>query len=109
MKFYLLSNDLGNTSKINELFMINVENEYIMISENAKIINIFSEEKMNKMKYINKYFKYEKDLYEVYFSLDIETIKKNIKNALIIKDNEKMVDGCDELKEKIINILGAVI
>ena len=63
MKFYLLSNDLGNTSKINELFMINVENEYIMISENAKMINIFSEEKMNKMKYINKYFKYEKDLY----------------------------------------------
>lgn len=109
MRFYLLSNDLGNTSKINELFMIKVENEYIMISENAKMINIFSEEKMNKMKYINKYFKYEKDLYEVYFSLDIETIEKNIKNALIIKDNEKMVDGCDELKEKIINILGAVI
>ena len=57
MKFYLLSNDLGNTSKINELFMINVENEYIMISENAKMINIFSEEKSFKIGFCNHFLK----------------------------------------------------
>ena len=40
--------------------MINVENEYIMISENEKMINIFSEEKMNEiLKQCNQYVKTE--------------------------------------------------
>lgn len=106
MKFYLLSNNLGNSSELSDLFVIEENEEYIMIAETGRIINIFSKEKMESLRYMTNYFRKEVELYEVYLTLNMDEIKKNIKNAMILKENKKLLIEDNEQKEKILNMLG---
>lgn len=106
MKFYLLSNNLGNSSELSDLFVIEENEEYIMIAETGRIINIFSKEKMESLRYMTNYFRKEVELYEVYLTLNMDEIKKNIKNAIVLKNNKKLLGEDNKQKEKILNILG---
>lgn len=105
MKFYLLQNNMECKSDINGLFIIENENEYYLIAEGGKYINYYTKEQMAKTQMLGTYFKKEIELFEVFLTIDMEEIEKNILNACVLVNNQKALEKSEKIKQKIIRLI----